>query len=330
MARRFQSFENRFSWLPGFIRYDFLRKAIALIFALFIWLNLRAKLAEEKVDEDIMRGVPVIVDAGSDLMILSSEKVLVDVTVEGPKKQIKLLDPNDIKVNVSLKAKEFPAKDKIVIEITSKNVTVPYGMKIISIAPEKVEVVVDKKISKKLPVQPRFSGSLPSDYELGKVRTLPETVTLSGPRSEIEGLTMLSTDPIPLNNSVGAFDFNTRISMENLSNCISSPGSVTAQVEVYRKYENRTFMDVPVRILDMPGNGTMKYKLSATNTTITVSGLKDVVEVMDASKVKAFIDLSGIDRPGSYPVRVESSTGDSGVTVKLVEPSVIQVDATKN
>ena len=67
------------------------------------------------------------------------------------------------------------------LAISPDNFNLPLGVKVVSVNPATVKVIVDKRVSKTLRVKVRTSGSLPGGRQVRKIKVEPATVTVEGP-----------------------------------------------------------------------------------------------------------------------------------------------------
>jgi YbbR domain-containing protein len=82
--------------------------------------------------------------------------------------------------------------------ITNENIKLPPGVLLKKMEPSVVDVILDVKVKKELPVQVDWIGKLPVYLSLTKVKINPEKVGVIGGRSILEEISTLYTEKIRL------------------------------------------------------------------------------------------------------------------------------------
>lgn len=317
-----EKLKKMISWIPPFIRYDFLRKLIALFFAVLVWW----KVSSEIGVEEVIRQVPVDISTSPNIMILDDKIPNVDVTLHGSQKLLNLLSPSDIKVKIPIRGVQFEKRRIIKQQIQKTNIVKPSGVEVTRIYPEILVINVDRKASRKVSVKAKFTGSPPEDYACGEVHLIPEYVMVTGPGSEIENITSLQTEAILLDKStIEDFEYYVDISEGKYRKISINPPKVNARVEIYKKYDTRVFSSVPVRVLGLLDAESSVQKQDPKTVDITVGGLKRALDLMDGSELKPFIDISDFKKSGNFKVKVDCWISLSKVRVTQVNPAELEI-----
>jgi YbbR domain-containing protein len=302
--------------LPGFIVNDFWRKIIALFFAVLVWERVSARLDESQK----IRGIPVVLSMPG-YIPLDNKSVKVDIVLRGSQQQLNKITANDIKITLNVK-KPKEGINKLII--SQKDITVPHGVSIASIEPDEFEIILDEKMTKKVPVKLIYSGALLDGYALNPIHIIPQEVTITGPKSLIDKPEYIKSKPIVLKKDfVEDFDCRVRIDTEN-KNISVTPKEVSARIEIYKEYDVREFRNVKIKPFGyIPG--IKKITIQPDVSTIIVSGLKNVIEVMTTDEIRPFIDISTIDKPGEYTLNVQCLLDNSALNVKEIFPTTVNV-----
>lgn len=313
-------------FVPGFIRNDFFRKLIALIFAVLIWHKVSSEIGEEKK----LQGVPVLITAKGDVEIMEYMPKSVTVTIRGYQRRLNLVSSSDISVVSEIDPlKVIPGKAYSLI-LDPDQIKAPFGVKVISVTPETITVHVDAKRTKDVQVKPEFRGRPRIGYDLGDIKVSPSAVTLTGPESLLRDVESVSTEPIYLDNStVADFEVDQPLRMAD-QRLMVSPSSAVVGVEVFQQQGTRVFENIPARILQSGEGNALPASLATTKVSITLGGPKGSLERARASQIRAFVDVSGINAPGKFPVKVDCWVEDgSDLAVKFIIPSEIDVIMSK-
>ncbi len=278
-------------WIPGFIRKDFFRKLIALFFALLVWW----KVSSVTGIKETIRSVPVEIRTAGNVTVLGPTNK-VNIIVRGSQKKISNLSPTDIKVELSVMGVEFTSRQQLKLKINKSHVKTPVSLHVVNIEPDLVRVMVDRLVMREIPLKARFTGTLHEDYACGEVKLSKDKVVVSGPKSEVEGIVSLHTEPIRLDEKIKEnFDLVVDVSTDMYEDIEVSPSKLTASVEIYRKYLSRTFHNVPVHL--MHGNfkaGNYRIDLAEPSVDVTIQGVRSVIELMDGSEIKPFVDITDL------------------------------------
>ncbi|MCF7791231.1 MAG: hypothetical protein K9M56_04450 [Victivallales bacterium] len=320
-------FKKLNSFVPYFIRHNFLRKVIAVFFAILVYLKVSTEIGEEK----IIQGVPVNFITHGNIEIMTYKPKTVNLTVRTSKKSINLLTASKFRVDINI-SEDILEKYKnseyshINIDFSKEQVHAPTDVHVLSVNPSDLTVQCDKNISKKVKVEPRFEGSLPQDYKYGEVSLTPKHITLTGPESIIKEIKTVNTKPISLGPStVASFQVDKKL-QQVAPKIIATPSSVQVKVEIYKALTTRVFKNIPVHIMSASSIQNFLPKLLTRAVDITLHGPKSHLELLTRNKIKAFIDISNYNKLGIYESKVEVWCKDITLNIKFVEPSYIKVE----
>jgi len=302
--------------LPGFIVNDFWRKVIALFFAILVWERVTARLDESQK----IRSIPVAISMPG-YVPLDNKSVKVDIVLRGSQQQLNKITPNDIKIALTVK-KPKEGVNKLII--SQKDITVPHGVSIAHIEPDYFEIILDEKMTKKVPVKLIYSGALLDGYALNPIHIIPQEVTITGPKRLIDKPKYIKTKAIVLRKDF-VEDFDCRVKVDTESKNISAtPKEVSARIEIYKEYDVREFRNIQIKPFGYIPN-IKKIDIQPDLSTITVSGLKNAIEVMTADEIRPFVDISNIDKAGEYTLNVQCLLNNNGLSVKEITPTTVNV-----
>jgi diadenylate cyclase len=137
----------------------------------------------------------------ADMELLNTSATSVRLFLRGSRALLKSIRPEQIRVKMDLgKAVEgtntFP--------ITNDNLSIPPGLSLKEVRPMVVDVNLDTRTQKTLPIQADWVGKLPLDVILVQAQIKPPNVELSGPTTILSGMRTIYTTSIPLNNIKGS------------------------------------------------------------------------------------------------------------------------------
>lgn len=138
--------------------------------------------------------VPVEYTAAPPSAALAGDKPSeIKIHVSGPASDLDRVIPSQLPVTVDL-SRAAPGRHRI--PITSENLRLPRGVRLLGADPASVEVVVTALEQRKLAVKPRIIGRPPRGVRLLSIETTPATVRVLAP--EGEPLAPLTTAPVDL------------------------------------------------------------------------------------------------------------------------------------
>ncbi len=142
--------------------------------------------------------VPVeYTDIGQNFEIIEVSANNVSLHLSGSKTLIKSLRTEQIKVLLEL---SNASSGNNSYTITNEDVVLPPGVSLKKVEPVKVDVLMDKTINKKLPVQPDWTGKMPEGLILENAVIVPEFIEVTGGKNILDNITTLYTEKIQLDS----------------------------------------------------------------------------------------------------------------------------------
>jgi YbbR domain-containing protein len=316
--------KRSFHWMPGIIRKDFWRKLIALFFALLVYYAVQiTQLGAERS----ISGIPVEIEMPKDLVNISAQVPKVTITVRGSQRRIKELSPGDFKVKLRVNEADFVQDSQYPLRISPQDVQSPHLIKVLKVRSLEEGLTLERKDRRRVEIRPQFNSlsKLPGDYTVSGVKFTPEKVWVTGPVSQVRNIESIQTEQIPLDDTtVDSFEYE--VSLVAPKRVTVDPVKVAVLVTVKREFVSRVFHSVPIRQLKAADAAGVKVELLSTpNVDITVNGPKGKIAELKSFKIKPYVDLSGLEEPGSYNVTCECWLAAPGITVKNIYPSTIKV-----
>ena len=313
---------NLRKFIPGFIANDFFRKLISLFLAVLVWERVASRLE----DNQNIRAVPVRITVPEGYVVTSMAPSRVDLILKGSKQNLNRLTPADIDISLNI---PYPHVGENQIEISRKTITVPHGIAVEAIEPgNMITLKVDERMIKQIKVEPRFTGSLLSGYEYNVLRTNPEFVTVSGPRTVVEKIIGIKTRRILLQKE-NVEDFECVASVKDeYKNVKITPEDISVKVEIFKKYSTRKYSGVTIKPYGFLPPGT-DMNLSASEAAVIIVGEKKEIELLTKSEIHPFVDVSEIDAPGEYTLNLHCWVDKNGMTVKQIQPMTVNVSVKK-
>ncbi len=193
----------------------------------------------------------------------------------------------------------------------------------INVDPIYARTHIERKLTRSIVVQPKLVEYPLTGYDLVEYFIIPTSVTISGPRSQIEDLQFIPTEDIDL---TGRFeDFRIQSRLVHFSEDISFLGGDIIEFSgiITEKIVDRTISEINIVGVDLAENLMINRILP--RASIKLQGTQQRIEKLRVQNFQFIIDCSGIIEPGHYslPVEVDST---EGLTVLKYDPSFVEFD----
>ena len=99
--------------------------------------------------------------------------------------------------------------------LSESNVQLPSGVKLMRAVPSQIHLKFETRISKVVPVEPRFRSSAPPGYRVVSQQVIPERVRIVGPQTRVSAITTMPSDPIDLSNTFGDAEFRVSANLQD-------------------------------------------------------------------------------------------------------------------
>lgn len=176
-------------------------KLLSLLIALLLWISVA-----NQPELATFISVPVEYRAGPDELEISSDVVeSVYLEVRGPSG--KLQDFTDSRPAVVLDLSRVHLPGERTFTIDDGTVNLPRRIRLVRAIPSQLRFQFERRITRTVPVQVRFSGAPQAGYEIAEYAAAPSELAISGPESRVKGIDFAVTDPVDLSSVVGVSEF---------------------------------------------------------------------------------------------------------------------------
>jgi len=175
----------------------------AVFIAIALWLQVHGQ-GEGSVSMDVplqVQGLP------ADMVIVNDLPDHVRMTINGLQTRLKDLNQRDLIVPVDASDLTTPGVVERAPQLSS--VSLPVGLHIEKIQPDRLELQVDKLVKRSVPVKAHVE--LPEGWQVKIISIKPQQVELTGPEVWLETLREVDTTPIRLDLKEGSFETRTGI-----------------------------------------------------------------------------------------------------------------------
>jgi diadenylate cyclase len=181
----------------SFLTRNLLWKLLALVAAFGVWLN----VANEP---DLATIVSVPVEYNhfpKDLEISSDIVETIDLEARGPSGQLRGLHDSRIAAIIDFASVKAPGERTFTL--TGTELKLPRGIELIRTIPAQLRFTFERRATRSVSVDVRFSGKLPPGFSMAGVDVNPPQLQIAGPESHVLGSGKLVSDPFDLTNVRG-------------------------------------------------------------------------------------------------------------------------------
>ena len=310
----------------SFLFRDPLRKLIALLLTIVLY----AVLNEGKQQQKELFKVPVEIKCDDDVFVAKIHKeATVQLTVRGSESKIKKLDMQTIRgeVEISRTAQGFES-GSAVLYLDPKIFDCPQGIEIVSIEPEMLEIPVQRRTSRDIPIEPIVSGRPRQGMAHDGGRCSPDMVTVSGPERGIRNLEKIRTEQVVIPDGESR-SFSKSVDLispgeEFVMNISKTDVTVNITTDMSRRLPRKVAVQWHI-----PLNRKLAVRAETDAVAVTVAGQQDEINSITGEDIMVYADLSDpkYDSVGEHTVALKSLLKNSGNMVRItaVEPSEIKI-----
>ncbi|HUG52585.1 MAG TPA: CdaR family protein [Vicinamibacteria bacterium] len=250
-----------------------------------------------------------------DLEVTGDPVDRVEVRLRASPGIIQSIGPTDVSAQVDLAGL---GEGEHIIHLTEGAIRMPFGVKVVKISPSILTVHLERTLQKNVPVRPRLVGRPAPGYEVAEVASEPSEMRIAGPRSRVEGVENVFTEPLSIDGAQSPVIGVLNMGLEDpLLRILGSP-RVRATVQIREVQDERAVDGVEVEV---KGRGSVR----PDSVRVVLTGPESLLRSLTPDAVSAQADLTGA-RPGQeVPVTVELAPGHAGLSVKEVTPATVDV-----
>ncbi len=316
-------------------------KLMAMAMAIALWF-----FAINRYTEEITEVVDVEIIVPQEFTLLKQSTNNVIIKLIGPQEVVdgisNLITDNKIKARCQISVGEIDEKEDTVrksLMITNENLNLPDDIRLESVFPDKVEVVLSRLEKKYLSVRLKKNGQPAPGFTIKNEFIYPGEVEVEGPADILKSISHIYTDVIDIGGITSEknktfpwiIDLEQSVRIVQDEANIDIPVKTEEQVRVWfsvsELHDVKTLQKVKVVLLQ-PTNFPYQVTLQDENIDLTVNGPKMVVDKLTSDDIIAYVDVRSLKPPGPYkqPVLVDLP---NGVEVEDEIP-VIHVDLNDN
>lgn len=323
------------------MKSNFVRMALALLISFALWLYVISVVSPES--EDTFYDIPVsyqndILDERG-LMIVS-ETPTVTLRLKGNRSDLNELNASNITILVDLSAIQTPGTQMLSYRVTYPANLPNNAFETLSQTPNLLQLKVEQKIKKNVPVVLEYIGSVPEGFVAEKETPVMDTtvVEVSGPKSSVD-LIHQATIQVDLTDKteslVGAFDY---VLCNEVGEPVDAEMIVTNVEQVNLSVKIQAIKEIPLVLNLVDGGGATKdsCQIDLSRETIVVSGNEarlrelEYIELGTVNLAELMDETNTMDFEIVLPDGITNSSGVSEVTATITFPDLMRKTFTIN
>jgi YbbR domain-containing protein len=273
-------------------------KVLSVVLAIVLFIFHRMSILEER-----FFSVPLNIETAGDLIPSSSYPRMVRVTLRGDANSIFPIAEEDIEAYLELDSYTEAGNYRALVEIRKKGTAMGVDPLEIGVDPLEISVELDRKVSKSVPLIPRYQGYVESGYELVSYALEPTQVVIEGPSKLVTGISELATEYVELSGR--NTDFSATVRILNRESRILIQGNGTAEFKAFIREAImlRTLDELPIEVTGL--EDSLRAEPEVSVGSIRLEGAQKDIEAYTPEGTILILDCSGITKTGEYTIPVQ-------------------------
>ena len=285
-------------------------KLASLGLAVLLWLV----IAGEKSSE-MGLSVPVeLQNFPKDLELTGDPVDTVEVRLRASPGIIQRLTPGDVSAHIDLVDAH---EGERIVHFTPDSGRVPFGVTVVKISPSLITLNLERTLQKTVPVRPRLLGRPGPGYEVAEVTAEPAEARITGPKSRVQEVESAYTEPVSVEGVDATVVDHVNIGLEDPLLRIQGSPRVRVTARIREVEHTRAFPNLPVEV--RRGGSAPR----PPRVTVVLAGPASVLDQVDGSAIRPYVDAGQVDETGTAHVAVELASGLTGVEVRETQPAEV-------
>jgi YbbR domain-containing protein len=216
-------------------------------------------------------------------MITGSPPEYVHATLQGPWANFRSFATKDLTAYVVDLSGAEP--DTHTRPIRTEDIKPPAGMRVVAFRPAEIEVTIERKIERPVPVEADIMDRPAFGYDIIAVHIEPKEVRVVGPRSKVGTLDFISTRPLNVDGQTEDLTLEAEL-RPPAAGVRLLERRVRVVIEISEEFVTRPFANVRVTLDNAP-KGT---RVSPNPVTVSLKGPRRLVDSMDPKTLEVYVD----------------------------------------
>ena len=205
--------------------------------------------------------------------------------------------------------------------LAPESLELPRDIEITRMAPNSITVELEGIENKKFGLLPVIKGEPLPGFMIEDISLQPKNLELRGPKSVLEGLSILWTEPIDVTKLDKSTTLTVLPSLPDVALSVVGNKEIKAQLKIGEKLNTKSFKSVPVEAI----NTDLNFSLDPKTVDLTIRGpLSTMTTLASGKAMHVRVNLAGLT-PGVYERKVMVSIPPDTEVIAL-EPETIKIE----
>ena len=298
---------------------NFGKKTIAVVIAIMLWI-----VANLEFDIEKTFNIPVkYTNLNPDLIITNNPPDEISYKIKGPRTELSTLISSTSVINVDLSQFTTGVSN---IRVESDSMNLPKEVDITSVSPAEITIDLDKRISKKVNVEPVFEKLEKGFQIVGDLEYSPKTVKIEGPQQMLSNINSIETRPISLEGEKSEFSIEVPLQLPNKLITVAEDEQVKVSFNIQEENLAKEFNNVDIIFKNFNG---LDYTASDNaKAMIIFDGPYSIINNLSSNDIEVYVDARDITEgnSGNHKLRVKVDYPDpDNLNLNKLSPETIEI-----
>lgn len=308
---------NRLKNLPEAIIRNWPEKVICLTVALFLFLFYRISTLETKTFS-----VPLQIENTGTLTPSVPYLKTVRISLRGERDKIYSIAEEDVAPYLDISSAAEEGETTLPVRLRLSGTAAAIEPLEITIDPPEITVMLERKMTKSLPISCVLTGFPEEGYALENCALNPSSIAVSGPRSLVEGLEELKTEPVSLEGLNSNLDGTASVILPGELFSLEGSALVSYRLSIAPEISERSFEGV--RVVFGPLIYGLEMESAPVTGSLVIRGPSPALSRWTPPSTLLSVLCSEITEPGTYTLDVRVNIPQDFSVVSL-EPQTVTV-----
>jgi YbbR domain-containing protein len=293
-------------------------KALSLLLAVLLFVVSRQPVIDMR-----LASVPIEYRGLSPgVKIVGPAEQTVSLRLNGPRDIVRSLTPTQLLVIADLSGKE-PGERSIQLKVDES--TLPDNVNVVQIEPPTIRIKLEPNVTKLVRVSARFVGKVLEGREIysDSIEILPREVEIEGPRSAVDSVESVLTEPVSLDGRGADFYTSVEVEIPHDSLRVKTPGRIDLSVKIGEARQSRSFANVPVQWPAQSMDKSATGRLLTKTVRLEVFGPKSAIEALREEDLRVEVETANL--PPEMTTVIPQVRLPANIEVRSIIPREVKV-----
>lgn len=266
---------------------------------------------------EVIRELPIEFVTPADQAVANLVDTHVKVKLKGSRAFMQNLLRQDEKFLVDLRDSSYQNRSEFDVTLNPAMLPIPFGVEVIEVVPSQMTIMLERKITKEVPIRVQLQGELGANLRLITQELEPSKVMISGPVELMRRTTSLRTTPVVLTSLEGEGDLNLQLFELDPRIKVEQDLNLNFRYSIKAQTANLTLKNIKVRFL------ASRQDFSARQREVAIDVLAPEGRALRESEVQVVADIPE-DARGNINIKLRAILPE-GVHLLQIHPETISI-----